>query len=493
MATRTTPVCLSSETVSSVTSDTGDDATSIAGPSPLTSRGRPKISPVWEYFIYDHTTDKSICQVASETPETESVCGKSVTGKFPTNLKQHLRLAHPSVMKEVSRKEEEAKKAKEEAESSKRAASLKYTRQATLKETLTNRNPYSKDSARYRDITRKLAIFVGSCNVANRIVENLEFKDLLSTLDTRYQMPGRSSIHKELDKIMIELKAKICAYIQSASAVSICCDVWSKKGLTSSYLGIMAHFFSRNDHRRHVVTLAVRRLHTSHTAANIRKLVDEILEEWDIAPDKVSAVITDNGSNMVAAFKATLDKTEEEDDAEEEDSTPPDEADDFLDHEMEHDIEFCSLKRIACFSHTLQLVVSKFDEATQLKELMKRAHALVRKINSSTKATETLVALSGKKLIKDCPTRWSSTFLMLNRLLELKEHLKTVLEQQGWDDLAASEWRKIKGVVHLLQPFAKFTSLLSGDEFTTLSCVIPAIMDMNIHLEEVRVYNIMFN
>ena len=123
---------------------------------------------------------------------------------------------------------------------------------------------------------------------------------------------------------------------------------------------------------------------------------------------------------------------------------------------------------------------------------MKHAHAIVRKINSFTKATEILVTLSGKK-IKDCPTRSSFTFLMLNRLLDLKEHLKAVLHQLGWDDLAASEWRKIKGVVNLLQPFAKFTSILSGDEFTTLSCVIPAIMDMNIHLEEVRVYNIMFN
>ena len=112
-----------------------------------------------------------------------------------------------------------------------------------------------------------------------------------------------------------------------------------------------------------MVTLAVRHLHTSHTAANVCNLVDEILEECDIAPDKVSAVITDNGSNMVAAFKATLDNTEEDDDAEDDDakdSTLPDDADDFLDHEMEHNIEFCSLKRIACFSHTLQLV-SKFD------------------------------------------------------------------------------------------------------------------------------------
>ena len=109
-------------------------------------------------------------------------------------------------------------------------------------------NPYSMNSARYCDITRKLAFFVSSCNIANRKVENLNLRDLLSTLDTRCQVPGRSSIHTELNRIMIELMAKICVYIQSASAISICCDIWSKKGLTSSYLGITAHFFSRNDH-----------------------------------------------------------------------------------------------------------------------------------------------------------------------------------------------------------------------------------------------------
>ena len=74
---------------------------------------------------------------------------------------------------------------------------------------------------------------------------------------------------------------------------------------------------------------------------------------------------------------------------------------------------------------------------------------------------------------------------MLNRMLEVRSHLKVVLEEQGWDDLAASEWRMLQNIVTLLQPFAKFTSLLSGDEFTTLSCVVPAIMDLNIHLEEV--------
>ena len=163
---------------------------------------------------------------------------------------------------------------------------------------------------------------------------------------------------------------------------------------------------------------------------------------------------------MIAAFKAILEKSEVEDDDFEETeqiTTPSDDAEDFIDHEIEHDIEFSSLKRIACFSHTLQLVVTKFDEVTQFKEPMKRAHAVVRKINSSTKATEKLVTLSGKKLIKDCPTRWSSTFLMISRLTEVKDHLKMVLEEQGWDDLAGNEWRKLKSTVELLHPFAKFT------------------------------------
>ena len=116
---------------------------------------------------------------------------------------------------------------------------------------------------------------------------------------------------------------------------------------------------------------------------------------------------------------------------------------------------------------------------------MKRAHLVVRKVNASTKATERLVALCGKKLLKDCPTRWSSTFLMVKRLLDVKDKLKIVLEEQGWDDLAASEWRTLTHIANLLQPFATFTNLLSGDEYTTLSCVIPAIMDININLEEV--------
>ena len=49
-------------------------------------------------------------------------------------------------------------------------------------------------------------------------------------------------------------------------------------------------------------TLAVRRMPSPHTANCVRELVDAMLEEWGISFSKVKEVVTDNGSDMVAAF-----------------------------------------------------------------------------------------------------------------------------------------------------------------------------------------------
>ena len=49
----------------------------------------------------------------------------------------------------------------------------------------------------------------------------------------------------------------------------------------------------------------------------------------------------------------------------------------------------------------LQLVVNKFSEITAFKGVLNHAHNLVRKVNSSGKATEKLVLLSHKKFVRD--------------------------------------------------------------------------------------------
>lgn len=56
-------------------------------------------------------------------------------------------------------------------------------------------------------------------------------------------------------------------------------------------------------------------------------------------------------------------------------------------------------------------------------------------------ATERLIELSGKKKkrVKDCPTRWSSTFQMVDRMLSLRTSLIQVLEELELDVLPMSE------------------------------------------------------
>lgn len=65
-----------------------------------------------------------------------------------------------------------------------------------------------------------------------------------------------------------------------------------------------------------------------HTAHSIKVVVDTSLEDWGIPKEKVLTFITDNGSNMVAAFKddegeddeGEPTSTEEDDEVDEEDS-----------------------------------------------------------------------------------------------------------------------------------------------------------------------------
>ena len=69
------------------------------------------------------------------------------------------------------------------------------------------------------------------------------FQSLLQALDSCYPIPGRTLIGKEIDKVLIDMKDKIGIFFSQSEKINLCADIWSKKGMTSSYLGITGHFF----------------------------------------------------------------------------------------------------------------------------------------------------------------------------------------------------------------------------------------------------------
>ena len=160
---------------------------------------------------------------------------------------------------------------------------------------------------------------------------------------------------------------------------------------------------------------------------------------------------------------------------------------DFEEHKLNHDIAFSHHKRLSFLSHTLQLVVRTFDTIRSPKRAVKKAHKVVKKVCKSTKATERLIGLCGVKLIADhdCPTRWNSTYLMIARLLKVRPSLTQVLQELGWDSLQNREWRQLESLHEILKPFACYTQLVSGEYITTISAVIPVLLELQCHLEEV--------
>ena len=170
------------------------------------------------------------------------------------------------------------------------------------------------------------------------------------------------------------------------------------------------------------------------------------------------------------------------------DFSPENDVSDFDNKKLEHDDAFSreDYQRLSCFPHTLQLIVAKFDDVKPCKEAISTSKRLVARFNKSVKATEMLVKLSGKKLIGDCPTRWSSTYLLLKRLLAVRTDLETVICKLEWDGLQARHWKAIENVVVLLESFAEYTSLCGGEEYTSISCVVPVLMELKLHLEKVN-------
>lgn len=133
----------------------------------------------------------------------------------------------------------------------------------------------------------------------------------------------------------------------------------------------------------------------------------------------------------------------------------------------------------------MQLVVNEMSKCAAIQPILDSARRMVEKFRKSSVATQKLVLKSKKTLIADCPTRWSSTFLLLQRLIELKVSVNAVAKEMERDTLLSSEWQKIDQLLKLLQPFAEHTRLLEGDK-VVMSSVIPALMDIEYHLLEAQ-------
>lgn len=141
------------------------------------------------------------------------------------------------------------------------------------------------------------------------------------------------------------------------------------------------------------------------------------------------------------------------------------------------------LDRTPCVVHTLQLVVNMMQKEAGVKRILDKARSVVKLFRKSSIATQRMLDMCGLTVVNDCPTRWSSTFNMVARLLKVKDSVSQIANSMGWDSLLPSEWQKLTSLHELLLPFAEHTKTLQSDTMS-MSLVVPALYDLLSHLAD---------
>ncbi len=166
--------------------------------------------------------------------------------------------------------------------------------------------------------------------------------------------------------------------------MSVCLDVWS--AFHHGYLGMNLHFISK-DWVRMKFCLACSPFDERHTAANIFEKIEIIANDCNLT-SRIGVCLIDNAANVKAAFNE------------------PD----------------CIYESAGCLNHSLQLVIKKelFCLET-VKALIDKSRTLCSHASHSNpfyselyKQQEVQINNKDKLGLKnDVPTRWNSTFYML--------------------------------------------------------------------------------
>jgi hypothetical protein len=96
--------------------------------------------------------------------------------------------------------------------------------------------------------------------------------------------------------------------------------------------------------------------------------------------------------------------------------------------------------------------------------------------------------ITPKELIIDVKTRWNSTFLMLERALELREPLKDAMHEEEFHayQLADQDWALLETISGLLVEFKRATNTVCTSAKPTLTSTIPVYNRVMKRVEDFR-------
>jgi len=275
------------------------------------------------------------------------------------------------------------------------------------------------------------------------------------------------------EKVKAELKGKF-VHLKFDSATRI----------RTNYLGVNVRYIGNND-KPVTRTLSVTDTRSQHTSRELKSLLLNILDDFAIPLDHVLCCVTDNAANMIKVvkdFNTELSEHAEDNipsSGREESDTDESEFSDDEENDTDQDTNDTTdlfeqlqstlpvgISHVRCGVHTLQLAIQD-----GLKT--KSASAMIGKIRNiavelrTPKLSEKLKKSGGKVAVLDQETRWGSTYLMVDRVLDSKTFINDSLDifKQGLQ-LTAPQWRQAQELRDMLKKSFTVTKKMQLDDLT---------------------------
>ena len=195
-------------------------------------------SPVWKYFGF---VPNSSGKIEDKKKVFCKLCDPPFSLSYSTNtsnLTYHLERKHPEEYRKVLGAQGKKNQAPSKALISKATPFLLISdsNHGGVK-------PYDKTSKRAKQLVNATAEFISLSLQLVRVVDEPNFRNLLSTVDPRFDLPHRTHFStKVIPDLYYIVRGQIEARLASTDYCTITTDLWTSSHQHRSYISLTVHF-----------------------------------------------------------------------------------------------------------------------------------------------------------------------------------------------------------------------------------------------------------
>ncbi|CAN1220922.1 Cytochrome P450 71D11 (Fragment) [Linum grandiflorum] len=268
------------------------------------------------------------------------------------------------------------------------------------------------------EVSRKqLATMIVMHEYSLGIVDHLYFKIFCNGLQPLFKVPSRNTTKKDIFAMYEVEKKKIQRVIDgNKGRIAITTDMWTATNQKRGYMAITGHYIDNHDILRgHLLSFPY--VPAPHSSEKLATVLHDCLMSWNV-DCKLSTITLDNCSTN----DALIDKMKRK-------------------LVLSDLLLNGSLLQMRCSAHILNLIVK--DGLDIIKSGIERIRDSVSYWTATPKRIEFFEECAkqrnvdvGRKLALDCPTRWNSTFKMLESALPYKDVFSRLTKfSKYWTDI----------------------------------------------------------